>query len=625
MESQRPQGPQGPQDKNLIKGRFRELFGIPTKLLPKLKYQLKYLYSNERYKSISPDALHQIVINLFASDYFPIVSRNIRTDKFNYAVIMGGMAFNMNIPGKMPFLRLDTDDIDLKIYSTDINYLEKNEKAVLRVLSVFRFSVIIICMYLKQILELLKNFANKDTLNRIHSSKTKKAFSHKKDGKEDKKEDGKNKEKNKKHIQKNMQKNIQKHTKKHSKQHIQQKNVQKHIQKHTKKYSKKQKGGKVNNFLEKGILNDYQILIQLKKKDEHNINKVIEKLDLSKKSYEEIFSLLMSLIDDPDLLVTIKSGYNMQYGDVVKPDKFRSITFSDSKIIYPSKENPAYFSYYLMNNQKELGKPVEKLISENIPMDKIMDTKSCGNNCKFTSINSLILDTTLMLSYADLLAYEDLSTNSTVLVPVGFLFKYYKYLTKYLRLFVVKKYYEGTLNGTFLNAAKNLWTYIWKTLKINTSLISETDEINIVYKKILNEFHQNLFINKKLLNEYPELKDPIDEYSIMVYYINNSRALFKKVDEKSGHVGESFESITIQMADQELSKHSGMQDGGQYGGKNSGKRLQLHNNYDYDDIELDNLEKGVKVNKKLIISKIDNLLHSEIYMLSEMENSFSRK
>ena len=613
---------QGPQTKNLLQGRFRELFGIPTKLLPKLKYQLKYLYSNERYKSIGPDALHQIVINLFSSDYFPIVSRNIRTDKFNYAVVMGGMAFNMNIPGKMPFLRLDTDDIDLKIYSTDINFLEKNEKAVLRVLSVFRFSVIIICMYLKQILELIKNFAHTNIINGMHSSKTKKGFSHKQDGKQDGKDgkDGKDKEKNKQHMQK--------HSKKHSKQHIQkniQKNKQKNIQKHTKKYSKKQKGGYANNFQEKGILNDYQIIIQLKKKDEHNINKVVEKLDLSKKSYEEIFSLLMSLIDDPDLLVTIKSGYNMQYGDVVKPDKFRSITFSDSKIIYPSKENPAYFSYYLMNNQKELGKPVEKLISENIPIDKIMETKSCGNNCKFTSINSLILDTTLMLSYADLLAYEDLSTNSIVLVPVGFLFKYYKYLTKYLRLFVVKKYYEGTLNGTFLNAAKNLMTYIWKNLKINTSLISETDEINIAYKKILNEFHQNLFINKKLLNEYPELKDPIDEYSIMVYYINNSRALFKKVDEKSGHAGETLESITIQMADQELSKHSGVQDGGKNGHKYSGKRLQLHNNYNYDDLELDNLEKGVKVNKKLIISKIDNLLNSEIDMLSEIENSISRR
>lgn len=591
-----------PQNKNLLKGHLRELFGIPNKLLPKLKYQLKYLYSNNKFKSVSLESLHQIVINLFASDYFPIVSHNIRSDKFNYAVIMGGIAFNMNMASKMSYLKLNTDDIDLKIYTTDINYLKKNEKAVARVLSVFRYAVIIICIYLKQILELIKNFTNTNIIDDINSSKTKKKpFSHKADGKEK----GKDKDRNKKK------------TKKYSKKHMQKK-----IEKHTQKYSKKQKGGQVNNFLQKGILNDYQIKILLKKKDENNVNKVTEKIDLSNKSYEEIFNILMSLIDDPDLLVTIKSGYNMQYGEILK-NKFRLITFSDSKIIYPNKENPAFFSYYLMNNQKKLGKPLEKLMEEYIPMDKIMETKSCGNNCKFTSINSLILDTTLMLSYADLLAYEDLSSGINILVPVGFLFKYYKYLTKYLRLFVIKKYYEGTLNSTFLNSATNLWNYIWKKLKINTSLISETDEINIAYKKILNEFHQNLFINKTLLNEYPELKEPIDEYSILVYYINSSRALFKKVDEKSGHIGESLESITIQMADQELSKHSNIQNGGSL--IRLRKILQLDNNYHYEDIELDNPEKGMKINKKLIISKIDNLLHNEINMFQKIKNSISRK
>ena len=73
---------------------------------------------------------------------------------------MGGVAFNQNVPKKIPFLKLDTDDIDLKIYTTDINYLEKNEKALYRILSVFRFSAIIMCMYLKQILELIKRFTN---------------------------------------------------------------------------------------------------------------------------------------------------------------------------------------------------------------------------------------------------------------------------------------------------------------------------------------------------------------------------------------------------------------------------------------------------------------------------------
>ena len=509
------------QNKKLIKGRLKELFEIPNKLLPKLKYQHQYLYSNNKYKFVSPESLHRMVINLFTTDYFPIVSRNIRTDKFNYAVIMGGIAFNMNMPAKMPFLKIDTDDIDLKIYTTDINYLEKNEQAVLRVLSVLRFVVIIICMYLKQILELIKNFAT----DSINSSKTKKISSHKKDGKEIKKQ----------HIGKH----IQKYSKKHIQQNIK-KDIKKDIKKNIKKYSKKQKGGKANNFQEKGILNDYKILILLKKKNDDNIHKVTEKLDLSKKSYEEIFSLLMSLIDDPDLLITIKLGYNMKYGDIKKPKRIRLITFSDSKIIYPSKEHPAFYSYYLLNNKKELGNTIEKLVGKFIPIDKIIETKSCGNNCKFTSINSLILDTTLMLSYADLIAYEDLTTDSNILVPVGFLFKYYKYLTKFLRLFVVKKYYEGTLNDKFLNAAKTLWTYVWKNLKINTTLI-EKDEKNISYKKILNEFHQNLFINKTLLNNYPELNEPIEEYSIMVYYINNSRALFKKVDDKSGHTGESLE------------------------------------------------------------------------------------
>jgi hypothetical protein len=591
------------EDKKVIKGRLRELFGIPNKLLPKLKYQIKYLQSNNKYKYIIPESLHKIIINLFANDYFPIVSQNIRSDKFIYAVIMGGIAFNMNVPSKMPFLKLDTDDIDLKIYTTDINYLEKNEKAVLRVLSVFRFSVIIICIYLKQILELIKNLTTTNIITNTHI---------KKDIKKD----------IKKHTQKitQKQKGIQKQQgiKKDIKQ---QKGIKKDIKKDITKHSKKQKGGALDNLTKLNLLNDYQILILLKKKDELNVHKVIEKIDLSKKSYEEIFNILMPLINDPDLLVTIKSGYNIKHGEIVKPQKFRLITFSDSKIIYPNRENPAFYSYYLLNNKKEIGTSIEKLIGDNIPIDKIIETKSCGNNCKFTGITSLILDTTLMLSYADLLAYEDLTTGNNLLVPVGFLFKYYKYLTKYLRLFVIKKYYDGTLTDTFLNAAKNLWTYIWKNLKINTTLI-ETDEINISYKKILNDFHQNLFINKTLLNEYPELKEPIEEYSIMVYYINNSRALFKKVDEKSGHVGESLESITIQMADQELSKYSKIQDGGQKIGKSRKlergklhKRLLMYNNYDYEDIELDNPEKGIKMNKNIIMSKIDNLLHREIDML----------
>ena len=487
-----------------LPGGMRDLFGIPPKLISTLKYQIKHAYSNPRIKTIRPETLHKIIIDLFASDYYPVVSRNIRIDKYNYAVVMGGVAFNQNVPKKLPFLKLDTDDIDLKIYTTDINYLEKNEKALYRVLSIFRFSVIIMCMYLKQILELIKRFTNDYTSG---------ATSHKQQ-----------------YQQKPNQPQHQQH---------QQKPQQKPKHKYqTKKYSdkkKKQRGGASKlhshvsnrNLASKGVLNDYQILVLLKKKNENNVNETISKLELMNMTYSEIFNKLMYTIDDADLLLTNKIGYNMRYGNTIKEGKFRSIAFSDLKVIYPNKENPAFYSYYFMNNKKEINNSIEKLINNKIPMEKIMETLSCSNNCKYISTETLLIDTTLMLSYADLLAYEKLTNGGKVLVPVGFLFKYYKYITKYIRLFVIKKYNQGTLTDSFLNASRNLCTYVWNNLKQNTSQVSETDDINIAYKKLLNEFHQNLFINKSLLTEYPELKEAIDEYTTIVYYINTSRALFK--------------------------------------------------------------------------------------------------
>lgn len=580
-----------------LPGRMRDLFGIPPKLISTLKYQIKYAYSNPRIKTIRPETLHKIIIDLFASDYYPVVSRNIRIDKFNYAVIMGGVAFNQNVPKKLPFLKLDTDDIDLKIYTTDINYLEKNEKTLYRVLSVFRFSAIIMCMYLKQILELIKRFTNDYTSGTLS------------------------------HKQQYQQQ---------LKQQPQQKPKYKY---QTKKYSdkkKKQRGGASKlhsrvsnrNIANKGVLNDYQIFVLLKKKNENNVNETISKLDLINMSYSEIFNKIMYAIDDADLLLTNKIGYNMRYGNTIKEGKFRSITFSDLKVIYPNKENPAFYSYYFMNNKKEINNSIEKLINNKIPMEKIMETLSCSNNCKYISTETLLIDTTLMLSYADLLAYEKLTNGGKVLVPVGFVFKYYKYITKYIRLFVIKKYnQEGTLNDSFFNASRNLCTYVWNNLKQNTSQISETDDINIAYKKLLNEFHQNLFINKSLLTEYPELKEAIDEYTTIVYYINTSRALFKEIDNKSKYKGETIESITIQMADQELSKTvSRMHSGGDMRLKhNSEISIRLKDDIRYEDIELDNPEKGNKITKQIIISKIDKLMHDEITKLDMIKKTISRK
>ena len=280
-------------------------------------------------------------------------------------------------------------------------------------------------------------------------------------------------------------------------------------------------------------------------------------------------------------------------------------------------------------------------------------------------------DTTLMLSFADLLIYEDLEVGSKILVPVGFLFKYYKYLTKYLRLFIIKKYNEGVLNKNILTSATNLWTFAWKNLKIQTDRLDETSPTNIEFKKLLNEFHQNLFINKSMVKDYPELKDAIDEYDNMVFYINSSRALFKHIDDKSGYSGTTIESLTIQMADKELSKHthslrslrsseaqslpqpplilppppqlatkthssnpstshithsttqsttSAIHNGGAHL-QHRLSQIPLYDKYNYEDSELDNPTQGTKISKQFILNKLDNLLRNEIYTMQTLTKS----
>ena len=588
--------------KQVLTGRLKELFGIPPKLITKLKYQIKYYNENPRIRLLTPDMMHKFVISLFAIDYFPVVSRNIRIDKYNQAVIMGGVAFNENVPAKMSYLKLDTDDVDLKIYTTDINYLEKNEKATNRILSILRFSIIIICMYLKQILELIKYFTS------TYPPKPKSQYK----PKHSKKNQLKHKQNKKQHGG----------TTKYSHSRISKSKISQTQQMKIKQQNK-------------GILNDYKITVLLKKKNENNVNEIIATLDLHTMSYPDIFNKIMDSIDDVDLLITNKIGYNMKYDNVVKPNKFRMITFSDTKVIYPNIEHPAFYSYYFMHNKRDIGIPIEKLVKQTIPVDKIIETNNCGNNCRYTSTNMLIVDTALMLSYAELLAYEHLIEGGKILVPIAFLFKYYKYLTKYIRLFVIRKYNNGTLDDKFMNCAKKLWTYALENLKITTTYSDETDEINIAYKKLLNEFHQNLFINKTLLVDYPELQEVVDEYSMIVYYINNSRALFKEVDNKSKHVGESIESITIQMAEQELTKSASKTFiGGGSTSRHTGKSITLlddvSNNVLYNDIELDNPEpivqrQSIQKTNKMMINKVINLINEEITILGTLERTYSSK
>ena len=120
--------------KEQLTGKLAELFGIPNKLIPKLRYNLHELNENiaARDGKINiGNELHRIALNLFYTDYFPIVSRSIKIDEHNMTIIMGGISYNMNIPEHMKFMRLDTDDIDIKIYSTGISYLEQHKVAIL--------------------------------------------------------------------------------------------------------------------------------------------------------------------------------------------------------------------------------------------------------------------------------------------------------------------------------------------------------------------------------------------------------------------------------------------------------------------------------------------------------------
>jgi len=375
-----------------------------------------------------------------------------------------------------------------------------------------------------------------------------------------------------------------------------------------------------------GILNDYVIQLILKKKEPGKINQVTDTLELVTMTYNDIFDTIMKKIDDAEYTITNKIGYNMKYGKVTKPGMFRKLTFSDCKVIYPSLDNPGFFSYYFMNHSSNTIKhqpTIEKLVANELPIDKVMNVKSCGNNCKYLGIDGLLIDTVYMLSFADILLIEDLEKeDSEVLVLVGYLYKYYKYLIKYLRLFVMKKYYNGTLKKAFQESAKKLWLYAGTNLKRNTSPLSEREPINIQFKKILKNFHIALFHRKSLLRFYPELEEIIIAYHKFIEHINSSRILFKQLDDNSKTKGQTIESITIQQADQAShSKHVAMQDGGFRAKKHHSTVVKMYENYPYDDIELDNPQKQSEtVNVKIILDKIDKMFKKEVRMLDGLSS-----
>ena len=600
-----------------IEGKYKTMFGITPKSLEKLHYELYELYSKSTFKNvITPAKIHQLLLKFFITEYYPIVSRNIKADSHTMAVILGGVAFNMNVPNKMRFLELETDDIDLKVYTTDINYSDRKPAKVARVLSVFRFVILITCMFLKQVFTEIINFG--ETM-----------------------------------FESSNGHNGRKLTKKSSN------TINKHIK-------------KVINFKQRnfGIMKDGKIIIEFK------LNAQKEKADLTTLAYNEIFNLVMTKVNDVDLLITNKFNYNINYNNVIKKNK-NTIIFSDSKVIYPNIDYPSFYSYYFMNNRKIINNNIiiEKLIHQNIPIVDIIDTKyysnssSSTNNCRYVSVKTLLLDSCLMLSYAELLQQENI-VKGNILVSVKSLFKYYKYFCKFIRLHIIKKFYNRTLNKDFVDAATKLQKYVFINLKRETDYNIEIHPINIMYKKIINDFHQSFFINKSILKDFKVLTEIVYDYKTNVSFINKSRALFKDLDiaehtiqddkddkhsndvssdnnvsnshkskYKSSHKQHDLiESYNIQFANEKLAEKGKKGDiyinnnndvdvdvdvmnGGRLISRRNTKII-LYDNYLFEDIELDNkpLSHRIKnkVENKLITDKLFKMLNNEIKQLNNI-------
>jgi hypothetical protein len=264
------------------------------------------------------------------------------------------------------------------------------------------------------------------------------------------------------------------------------------------------------------------------------------------------------------------------------------------------------------------------------------------------SIKSLLIDTVIMLSYADLLVYEKLESGGEILVPAGFIFKYYKYLAKFIRLLVIKKFNSGKLQGSFFESAKALWQYALTDVRRKAAQLKanldEYDKINITYKAFLNEFHQNLFHNRTILiKQYPILLEIAEEYERIVFFINRSRHLFRELNAISHN--DTIESVAIQFAEKEMSKSKSLSSmvsnimsktlssGGSNGGgidhnNKSGSRtgsrsiILTNDNHSYNDIEPHQINLGSKI-RKLMKDEIN--FYSKLQSFTKYPNKKTKK
>jgi hypothetical protein len=267
-------------------------------------YEL-YSKSNIRNPVLSSQ-IHGIILSLFIEEYYPLQSRNIKLDSKTMPVIMGGYAFNMNIPKKMnKMLYYETDDIDIKVYTTEINNIVKQSAKLEKVLSILKYINILICFYMKQILKEIIEYS------RIIIEPT---------------------EPYKKRTIKNLSKSI---TKSRTKSKTKNKS-------NTKSKTNQNGGNYILNtsHLIKvkqrrfGVLKSCKIKIILTKKGQEK-----EIFDITDLSYIDTYKLIMKKIVDPDVLIKTKISYSIKYINLIIPysnKSIPSISFSDTKIIYPN-------------------------------------------------------------------------------------------------------------------------------------------------------------------------------------------------------------------------------------------------------------------------------------------------
>jgi len=138
-----------------ITGIYKHKYGINNKSLKILHKQLYELYSNSELKNlIKPKQLHNIITNFFINEYYPSISKQFHTNNKTIPLIMGTVAFNMNMPNKLKYFNVNTDDIDLKIYTTELHYDKSKNKSenIKNVVPLFKYIIVMIFMFMKQIL-----------------------------------------------------------------------------------------------------------------------------------------------------------------------------------------------------------------------------------------------------------------------------------------------------------------------------------------------------------------------------------------------------------------------------------------------------------------------------------------